>query len=659
MTKFSTTTYKLRKLWNYVKDNQINLSKKTTQEKFEFFTQLFRQQYFKTPLEIYNSGDIVVTPTVIHSSLKTIYKGKKFPIVGSYSQIIDIKIPEFFIPFVKFSYEINPLPNTELKGYVFYDTSDYIHQDLEVRADSQLIYKGTDINTLSTSPVISETEKDRLILLGVSSDSFKERWNYFFNEHYDEETEVTSYDFSGTINYIHIDIAVDGTDVDFNVNLLERGNQRIISINSTGITAIGDAIVDGVLNIDVQRSYNWDDMSWFYFSKTGGPDKNEIQDMLFLQQDYWHYWTDLKRDLFSIDLSRNRDGDFYEWVTSGFLSGYSDGMLYDNITVKRNVLSTPQIPDDVETYSDIHNHKRYISSSHNKPTFYCISPEDAIIPTYRFILSGNFIILASATERAIDRRTNENIDTQEFENKGGIWFVLINEDEDDEINGRVDRIYHKKEITGSTTEFFTDPANISSHSIVTLDATSYTAVGDETVTVYLGTGGTEITKRNNVTATKIFADATTYYIDIRDSTDFPVYDDNHTSSSPVETTLVGAIGTTSSTLVVADASRFPSSGTFRITIWNKSTHADPYYSNGEECLVTNVVGNIFTLIRFDGKRTGHVDGEAVMYYNYEENLDHTMLEMPTYIPETHDLTMRIKAHLVNPLEWREERKYTT
>lgn len=81
-----------------------------------------------------------------------------------------------------------------------------------------------------------------------------------------------------------------------------------------------------------------------------------------------------------------------------------------------------------------------------------------------------------------------------------------------------------------------------------------------------------------------------------------------------KTTLSGAMTAGQTTMTVADASVFPSSGDFLVTIWNKSSFADPCNdSNMEIVKVTNVSGNLLTITRAQESTTGvtHSSGHAV------------------------------------------------
>lgn len=74
-----------------------------------------------------------------------------------------------------------------------------------------------------------------------------------------------------------------------------------------------------------------------------------------------------------------------------------------------------------------------------------------------------------------------------------------------------------------------------------------------------------------------------------------------------KTTLSSAMTTNQTTMTVSDASVFPSSGDFLVTIWNKNSYADPCNDpNMEIVRVTGVSGNILTITRAQESTIGAV-----------------------------------------------------
>lgn len=77
---------------------------------------------------------------------------------------------------------------------------------------------------------------------------------------------------------------------------------------------------------------------------------------------------------------------------------------------------------------------------------------------------------------------------------------------------------------------------------------------------------------------------------------------------------VGGIDSSATSLIVADASPFPTTGDFILTIWNKSTFPDPCDDPNVEIIkVTGVSGNTFTIERGQEDTIGvsHLNGQAV------------------------------------------------
>ena len=77
---------------------------------------------------------------------------------------------------------------------------------------------------------------------------------------------------------------------------------------------------------------------------------------------------------------------------------------------------------------------------------------------------------------------------------------------------------------------------------------------------------------------------------------------------------VGGIDASTNTLIVTDASPFPSTGDFILTIWDKATFPDPCDdANTEIIKVTGVSGNTFTIERGQENTIGasHANGQAV------------------------------------------------
>ena len=77
---------------------------------------------------------------------------------------------------------------------------------------------------------------------------------------------------------------------------------------------------------------------------------------------------------------------------------------------------------------------------------------------------------------------------------------------------------------------------------------------------------------------------------------------------------VGGIDASVTSLIVTDASPFPSTGDFLLTIWDKVNFPDPCDDpNNEIIKVTDVIGNVFTIVRGQENTVGssHTNDQAV------------------------------------------------
>ena len=77
---------------------------------------------------------------------------------------------------------------------------------------------------------------------------------------------------------------------------------------------------------------------------------------------------------------------------------------------------------------------------------------------------------------------------------------------------------------------------------------------------------------------------------------------------------IGGIDDSTSSLIVSDASDFPSTGNFLVTIWDNIIFPNPCDDSDQEIVkVTNVVGNTFTIERGQEDTIGvsHTNSQAV------------------------------------------------
>ena len=382
----------------------------------------------------------------------------------------------------------------------------------------------------------------------------------------------------------------------FVVNALTNPAHKIIELTSTSFTAIGDFTIttytDTGSSCQQSQKITQNVTKTFIFSAVNSytitlsdtliiPSSN-IKNQEFERNNRWLFWSILKQKLFNLIVTSNDDGDFKEIIPSNFPdTNDGDTLPYTNITLKRNIVD---IPNEIGKESVTLGFKRIVTSERKFKNYVRTSPSTVSIPTYRFRLDGDFIILSPATKENLKTKTNSQITSQEFQSIGSSKFnVAINKGLSSYLSGTIQNIYHKKTRLSESiiTEFFTDPVNNSNHRIINLTSTTFTAVGDETVTIIPIEGDPIITKRNNIIViNESFLDyddyTVTYSIGINDTTDFPTYNDIYT--------VVGA--------------------TYSLTTEN-----------------------------------------------------HSIFPKNIWLPETQDITINIKAYLVNPLYWREQRRY--
>ena len=559
MARFNTSKNKISKIWNRSENNKNNSKKKDNQDKLDFFANLSKQQNIKTPIEIYNSGNIVLTSL---GSAFTAIKGEKMPSILSYSQMIDLEIPEYFLPFVKYNIELTPIPDTNIHTIYEYDPSTWVGDNIRVKGDGILIYKG---HPHVRSWIYTNFPASWFTKNNISLTLSKIRWRMTF----DLSDEAPSYVSRGgivgaiastegtieqgeTVKFEIVHSGINNHEMKALTTDFFRGVGRIVTTTYNEEGGIIDQVsVEGVtatryfaqadsyvVTIISDSDYTGFETKYAY---------SQYIDSITLAEEWnrWLFWKADERRLLNWGLFGtiigDSEGDFYEID----LPLYSQG--YNTVTLKRNTENYNTSPI-VQFDSKGDNNKKLLKiSSRNYKNYIRISESNAPIPTYRFNLGGTFIISSLATTQKIIRMAKADIITQEFEKKkselkvGKLkeskWYTLINEDESSELSGIVQNIYHKKTRSGGsiTTEFFTDPVNNSKHVITNLTSTTFTAVGDETTTVIPVDPELPpiITKRNNIMVINELFNSyddweVTYYIDILDTVDFPVYNDIYT-----------------------------------------------------------------------------------------------------------------------------------
>jgi len=98
---------------------------------------------------------------------------------------------------------------------------------------------------------------------------------------------------------------------------------------------------------------------------------------------------------------------------------------------------------------------------------------------------------------------------------------------------------------------------------------------------------------------------------------------------------VGGIDSSTTSLTIDDASDFPASGDFLVTIWDKNNFPDPCDDvNNEIVKVTNVIGNIFTIVRGQDDTLGvaHGNSQAVELLITKKHFDEITDEINALSP---------------------------
>ncbi len=233
MSKFNTTTRKLRKLWEQTQKNQSDLSNIDNADELTFFTELSKQQNFKNIIELHNS-DFFITNNVPtkdasfiildndnNSLTTTVNKNTKLPIAYEYNHTLELDIPEQLIPFIKVVPEVKSMPNNELVlGGLFTSSRFGLSNDIiQIRGDGSILYKGNPqlinnsvprVNTL-LSVFTSKELTDVQIPVNNTKKVFKATIEY---------TNISSGDkFRITGNITGLDVRFDvGTGCDSNTN---------------------------------------------------------------------------------------------------------------------------------------------------------------------------------------------------------------------------------------------------------------------------------------------------------------------------------------------------------------------------------------------------------------------------------------------------------
>ena len=443
MSKFNTEKNKLEKVWNDSEDNKNKSKEKSNQEKFDFFTNLNKQQNIKVPIKIYDSGDlhaIPYTPADAHTTTK----GELMPTIGSYSASVDLEVPEEMLSFVKYSIAVNPIPTAGTHLIHEYVDSTWGGDNIRVEGDGILIYKGA---VWGTPNVNKRLTTNTLLAMGVSLSLTKRVWigtivpippetdrggtlSRIKTTEILLENSCYRRDEDGNILYDEHGepIQVESDTNTFEVNHGQNQDHEFTNIVNDYFSGIGNEIITTwtnhengacvphfVYNYDVFKTKNFNSVDsyrltfvlwssiWESHSYTTIL-SSQIQSQIFTEDRRWLFFhSDYKviSDLFGTR-DTGVDGDFRE------IELYYPRHMYNTIVLKRNT-EEYNTPPMVVRYED---NPSLVTTSRNFKNYVKISESTATIPTYRFNLSGNFIITSPSIVQKTISKSNTNIITQ-------------------------------------------------------------------------------------------------------------------------------------------------------------------------------------------------------------------------------------------------------
>ena len=408
MSTFNTSQRKIRTIWRRIQNNINNLKDKDNIDEFEFFTNLLKQQHLKTPLQVFDSGDIIVQPAFSGS---TALKGASVGTNVVYQQKIDLQLPEVLLPFVKYSVEVNSIPDTEIHGVTVLDNFEFVGDSIEIRGDGVLIFK---FGELPTSNVTIGGSADK-----VFSDLFFSNNNISFDlsKEVFKGTITRNDDSVKSLNVIQIVTSLitsvgagncignDNEEI-FEVKNLAVGSHKIISLTSTSFTAVGDLTVrtftdtgsscdlNTVVTQNVTKTIDFSSLNSYTITLSDGLGEPsiDIKSQEFERNNRWLFWSTLKQRLFSL-IVFGSDGDFKEVSPDNFPNtALGDTLPYTSITLKRNIIDPPTIEKEEDEFQSPFRTAREFKS------YVRISESFERIPTFSFQLNGAFVFVAPATK---------------------------------------------------------------------------------------------------------------------------------------------------------------------------------------------------------------------------------------------------------------------
>ncbi len=163
MSKFNTTTQKLRKLWEKISQNTTDLNNISNEDQLSFFSNLSQQQINKNIIEIADTDFFIATieepddaffsTTDAEENILTtsVNENTELPQPYSYQKEFNLELPEEFLPFVKIVPEVSNIPSHKLSlGGKFVSSRFSVANDIiTMRGDGALLYQGSpqDINS--------------------------------------------------------------------------------------------------------------------------------------------------------------------------------------------------------------------------------------------------------------------------------------------------------------------------------------------------------------------------------------------------------------------------------------------------------------------------------------------------------------------------------
>lgn len=446
MSKFNTTTQKLRKLWEKVFKNTTDLTNVDNIDQIPFFSKLSQQQINKKIIQFYNPSFSVATigtPTDASFTTKdannntlttSAIENTELPQPYSYQEDINLELPEELLPFIKIIPEVkNPPSHILTLGGKF--TSSRFDGDsdiIQIKGDASLLFQGTpdtiQANVVLSNNILNEFTEEELNTYNIPIANTKKVYNIeilytLSGKDYSINGRVTdiqaTYNTSFTCNQ-EADV-YNGNFFQEGVVGSERHDNEILSLTDTQFSmkarkteiryvdvppcTLNTTITNGVTKTGLFSATTSYSISVF------GAWRN-ITDNIFLGNNqtvtvdtasatitsqtvtfigYRPYYDNAKQGILSTTDTGNDDGDFDEYeLTVGNLPNTNDGhtLTYTEISFLRS-------PDTTIISTD-----EYIQHSKNKlPVFFKKSES-----SFFTVISGDFLLKSPALVPDINAR---------------------------------------------------------------------------------------------------------------------------------------------------------------------------------------------------------------------------------------------------------------